>query len=243
MISIVVIASGNGSNMENIAIKLHDKTLTTALRENGLSLTKSSKKPNANSYQAQQQKISADMVMDNMKSKDKTLQIVGVISNKKDAYVIARAKKLNIPTFIIESNGKTREDFENLLYYKLCEIKANNGLKYVLLAGFMRILSPSFFTRKLDFKILNIHPSFLPLHKGTNAIEKSFVDSNDFGGVTVHFVSEEVDSGNIILQEKIPKIPNESLESFATRIHELEHKLYPQALLMTISQNIDLIRM
>ncbi|WP_267892942.1 formyltransferase family protein, partial [Helicobacter aurati] len=90
------------------------------------------------------------------------------------------------------------------------------------------------------FQIINIHPSFLPLHKGANAIEKSFQDSHDFGGVTVHFVNEEVDGGSIILQEKLLKIPNESQTSFAKRIHELEYKLYPQAVLMVISQNKDL---
>ena len=101
----------------------------------------------------------------------------------------------------------------------------------VILAGFMRILGSDFVR---EFRVINIHPSFLPLHKGANAINDSYYASEDFGGVSVHWVSEELDSGQIIIQQKLPKIKGESLESFESRIHALEYALYPQAIAQAI---------
>ena len=101
-----------------------------------------------------------------------------------------------------------------------------------VLSGFMRILTP-IFTRHV--RAINIHPSFLPHHKGAHAIRDSFYSTQDFGGVSVHWVSDELDSGALIAQEKLPKIAGESLQSFESRIHELEYRLFPQALLRALN--------
>lgn len=102
----------------------------------------------------------------------------------------------------------------------------SNKFDLVALAGYMRILTP----KTLTFStFVNLHPSLLPKFKGKNAIERTFYSEDSFGGVTIHFVIEKVDSGEIIVQKKISK-NNLSLEEFAQNIHKVEHELYPQVI-------------
>lgn len=153
--------------------------------------------------------------------KEYIIKIPFVICNKRDAYGITRAKNLNIECKII---NKKLSEFEvessALLDFIACDL--------VVLAGFMRILSPEFCKK---YKALNIHPSILPLFKGANGILDSFYSNMKIAGVSVHFVSEQLDSGEIIAQDIIYKIDGESLEDFERRIHELEYKIYPKAIL------------
>jgi hypothetical protein len=95
--------------------------------------------------------------------------------------------------------------------------------------GFMRILGTEFVHRFPD-KVLNIHPSLLPKYPGINAIQKAFDNAESETGVTVHFVNEGVDSGNIILQEKVVITPQDTLESLETKVHQVEHQIYPKAI-------------
>ena len=99
----------------------------------------------------------------------------------------------------------------------------------VVLAGFMRILSPSFI-RAFKFKILNIHPALLPAFKGVHSIQRAFHAGVKVTGVTVHFVDEEMDNGPIILQEAVTVGDAESVGSLEARIHRVEHKLYTRAI-------------
>lgn len=146
------------------------------------------------------------------------------ICNKKEAYGITRCQNLGIKCKILpHTDFVNRIDFDR----ELADILRDENIDLVVLAGFMRILGSEFVR---EFQVINIHPSFLPLHKGANAIKDSYNSSEDFGGVSVHWVSEELDAGEIILQEKLPKIVGESLESFEGRIHALEYALYPKAL-------------
>lgn len=146
------------------------------------------------------------------------------ICNKKEAYGITRCQNLGIKYRILpHTDFANRIDFDRAL----ADILRDESIDLVVLAGFMRILGSEFVR---EFQVINIHPSFLPLHKGANAIKDSYDSSEDFGGVSVHWVSEELDAGEIILQEKLPKIVGESLESFESRIHALEYALYPKAL-------------
>lgn len=156
------------------------------------------------------------------------VEVVLALSNKSDAYGLTRAQRLGIPTQVIQSAGKTREAFDVELVASLQPLQ----LDLCVLAGFMRILTPTF-TQKI--RAINIHPSLLPLFKGTNGIAESYASPMRLGGVSVHYVNEELDGGEIIAQGVIPKIVGESLESYEARIHKLEHTLYPLAVLEALT--------
>ncbi|TLD96079.1 phosphoribosylglycinamide formyltransferase [Helicobacter jaachi] len=156
------------------------------------------------------------------------LKIVTTLCNNPNAYGITRAQSLQIPCIIINHRDfASREAFDKQMIESLQPYE----IDYVLLAGFMRILTPLFIQQ---FKIINIHPSFLPEHKGAHAIRDSFNSVSDYGGVSVHWVNEELDSGEIILQEKVAKLPSDTLESFESKIHTLEYDLYPRAILKAL---------
>jgi len=153
----------------------------------------------------------------------KKLEVVKVISNKADANGIKRATKLGIDTVVIESKKfSTREDFDKELVKQL----QKETLDLVILAGFMRILTPVFTD---NIKALNIHPSLLPLFKGSKAIERSFESDMKVAGVSVHEVTSELDGGEIIAQECFNK-EDLSFCEFEKRIHEIEYELYPKAI-------------
>ena len=221
-INISVLISGNGTNMEHLVKNLHNKTLSHAINSGNIKA-----------------RHSADKIpcMDNLGINNPTFRFLEIIANK-NAKGLERAKNLGIPTCTIESSKNKRAEFDRKLAGHLSTLYDRDGLEFVLLAGFMWILGDEFFSSiPKSLKILNIHPSILPLHKGAGAIEKSFYDDNAFGGVSVHYVSKEVDSGEIILQERLEKIAGESLESYEARIHKLEHRIYLEALLRVISQS------
>lgn len=157
-----------------------------------------------------------------------TLQIALTLTNNPKAYGIKRAQKLQIPCFILpQSDFPTRTAFDGAM----AEILSTHKIAHIFLAGFMRILTPAF---TQSFSIINIHPSLLPEHKGAHGIRDSFYSSSPYGGVSVHWVNEELDSGEIIAQEKVAKYPNDTLESFEERIHACEHTLYPRAILQAL---------
>jgi len=142
-------------------------------------------------------------------------KIVLGITNNPDANGIKIAKKYNIPTEIINSsNYHNREEFDE----KIVDVINKHNPDLVVLAGFMRILTPVFTN---NIKAVNLHPSLLPMHKGTNAIEKSFDDEYRYGGVSVHYVTSELDGGEIILQRSICK-DGLSYEEYYKQIKEIE---------------------
>lgn len=152
------------------------------------------------------------------------------VSNNPNAYGITRCENFGLEVQVLPHGAfANRAAFEAAL----SEILVRYGIEFIVLAGFMRILGAEF-VRK--FRIINIHPSFLPLHKGAHAIADSYAGEEEFGGVSVHWVSEELDSGRIILQEKLPKIAGESLEDFEHRIHQLEYAIYPQAIIRALCE-------
>ncbi|MBU1087495.1 MAG: phosphoribosylglycinamide formyltransferase [Candidatus Omnitrophica bacterium] len=157
-----------------------------------------------------------------------------VLSDKVDSYALVRAKKAGLLFVFADPNSfLDRESYDQYLVKKLKKIK----IDYVVLAGFMRIVSP-YFIKKFKNKIVNIHPSLLPAFKGTQGI----VDALNYGvkvtGVSVHFVNEQLDGGPIILQESIKIQADDTAETLAARIHKLEHKLYPQALKLLIDNKL-----
>ena len=153
-------------------------------------------------------------------------KIALVVSDNKDAYALRRAKKANIETFVLSAKGfKIREDYDKEIIKEL----EKSSVKLVVLAGFMRLISPHF-VRQYKNKIMNIHPALLPSFKGTHGIKDAFKYGAKATGVTVHFVDEELDHGPIILQEAVSMDEGDTLETLEEKIHKVEHRLYPEAI-------------
>jgi phosphoribosylglycinamide formyltransferase-1 len=149
-----------------------------------------------------------------------------VIANKANAYGLQRAEKSAIPTAIINHQDyDTREDFDAQINQTLI----NNGIDYVCLAGFMRILTPVL-TDSWHNKMLNIHPSLLPAFKGVNTHQRAIDCGVMFHGCTVHFVRSEVDVGPIIKQDIVKVTADDTATSLANKVHAKEHIIYPIAL-------------
>jgi len=149
-----------------------------------------------------------------------------VISNRADAYGLTRAQNHGLPTVVIpHQNFPSRETFEAEV---IRELQAH-GAELVVLAGFMRLLSP-FFIRAFPQCIMNIHPALLPAFPGTHAQRQALEGGVRIAGATVHFVDEEVDHGPIIAQATVPVYPDDTEESLSARILAQEHRIYPQAI-------------
>ncbi|MDE6885583.1 MAG: phosphoribosylglycinamide formyltransferase [Helicobacteraceae bacterium] len=157
---------------------------------------------------------------------DFLVKIPLAISSRKDAYGIERCKNLGLKCEIIASK-EHKVDYDK----KLISILESNNINLVILAGFMRILGKEFCSK---FIALNIHPSILPLFKGANALKESYQSDMKIAGASVHYVSDELDSGELIEQDIIYKIEGESFSDFESRIHALEHKIYPKAILKAL---------
>lgn len=161
------------------------------------------------------------------------VEIVRLIVNKSDAYAIKRAKKNNIKFDFIDSSAISREDFDK----KAIEIMEKAKVELIVLAGFMRILSP-LFVKKYKNKILNIHPSLLPSFPGANAHKDALNYGAKISGCTVHLVDENVDSGPIIMQASVEINENETEETLSEKILFHEHKLLPKALQLMCSNRL-----
>lgn len=149
-----------------------------------------------------------------------------VLCNQPKAYVIERAKKEKIPCRILDPKlSQSREDFDLALVHEIQKAGADT----VVLAGYMRLLS-SVVIQSFPGRILNIHPSLLPAFPGIQSVKDAQSWGAKFTGCTVHFVDEIVDHGPIIIQAAIPVFSNETLDILHKRIHEQEHRIYPQAL-------------
>jgi len=146
-----------------------------------------------------------------------------VISNNKKAFGLNYAKKYNIPYKFYSS--RNRNNFEKNC---LIELKKRK-IKFLCLAGFMKILSKNFI-KKFSYKIINIHPSLLPKFKGLYTHRRVIKNKEKYTGCTVHYVNSKLDSGNIILQKKIMIKKNDNEESLKKRVLIEEHKLYPEAI-------------
>ncbi len=165
-------------------------------------------------------------ILDAVRRKQLKAQIALMVCDKPTAYSVNRAKKNNIPVVLLSPQlFSSREAYEKVIV----SILKNQKVDLVVLAGFMRILTP-YFIRAYRNRIVNIHPSYLPAFKGAHAIRDAFEAKVSETGVTVHWVVEKVDAGRVILQEKVKRDPKDTLESLEKRIHAVEHKLYPKAL-------------
>ncbi len=149
-----------------------------------------------------------------------------VISDKKDAYALEHARQANIPAFFINPKDfSDRDAFDLAVVERLREFKVD----FVVLAGYMRLVS-IYFIQQYPDRILNIHPSLLPAFRGMHAIREAFDYGAKVTGVTVHIVVEAMDDGPVMLQEPIRIGLQDTVESLEEKIHQVEHRLYPQAI-------------
>jgi len=165
-------------------------------------------------------------ILDALKKKKIQAHLCVVVSDKKDAFALTRALKAGIPTVVFDPKAfKTREAMDRAIVQEL----KNFGVDFIVLAGYMRILS-AYFVKTFRDKILNIHPALLPSFKGAHAIKDAFEAGVASTGVTVHLVDEQVDHGPIIAQKALPIKKNDTLKILEARIHKLEHNLYPKVI-------------
>jgi|TARA_B100001971_G_scaffold116813_1_gene107564 phosphoribosylglycinamide formyltransferase-1 len=167
-------------------------------------------------------------VIDAIQAKQLNSKISVVVSNKKDAYALERAKKHNIEAVFINSKDKEREDFDR----EVNDVLEKYDVDLILAIGYMRILS-GWFVNKWKNKIMNIHPSLLPAFAGgmdkdvhTEVLKAGVKET----GCTLHFVTEEVDSGPIIMQKKVDVAENETIESLKAKVQKAEQEVIVKAL-------------
>jgi len=149
-----------------------------------------------------------------------------LVCDKPEANVITRATRLGIPVFVCNpKNFLDRSAHE----YNMLTALENAGVEFIVLAGYMRIIG-DVLLKAYDGKIINIHPSLLPIFPGLNAIQKAFEAKEKQTGVTIHYVDAGVDTGPIVTQEAVAILPEDTLETLEARVHEVEHKLYIEVL-------------
>lgn len=179
MKKIIILFSGEGSNLQNLIEQLHNKHC----------------------------------------------EVIRAITNRPDAEGITKAKALDVSVSVIDhTQFESREAFDAVLVEHINAYAPD----LVVMAGFMRILTPVF---TLHVKAINLHPSLLPKFKGAKAIERSFQSDERQGGVSVHWVSSELDGGAVIAQRAFDKAADESLESFTCKIRDIEHTLLPETII------------
>lgn len=151
--------------------------------------------------------------------------IAGVISNRADAGGLARAQAAGIATAVLDHKTfASREDFDRALLARVQALAPD----LVILAGFMRILTP-LFVRPLAGRLLNIHPSLLPKYPGLDTHRRAIDAGDAAAGATVHFVTEELDGGPPVLQAQVPLQADDTPATLAARVLQLEHRIYPLA--------------
>ncbi len=150
-------------------------------------------------------------------------EIVAVISNKKDVYGLERAAQADIASHVVSHKDyATREDYDT----QLNSVIASYSPDLVVLAGFMRILTP-WFVEQFTGKMLNIHPSLLPKYKGLDTHQRAIDAKDEVHGASVHFVTPELDGGPVVLQSKVPVYSDETASQLASRVQEQERQMYP----------------
>jgi len=165
-------------------------------------------------------------LIDAFNGADSPVRIALVLSNSADAPGLERAAKAGLKTQVVDHRAfATRDDFDIAMDR---EIRAA-GAEFVVLAGFMRLLTPQFVTTWKD-RTINIHPALLPAFPGLDTHRRALNAGVRFHGATVHFVRHETDTGPIIAQAVVPVLPNDTEQTLAARVLEAEHTLYPLAL-------------
>jgi len=165
-------------------------------------------------------------ILDAVRKRRLKAEVALMVCDKPGAYAIQRAARSQVPSVVVSPKlFKSRADYEKFL----ARVLKNQQVDVIALAGFMRILTP-YFIRAFRNRILNVHPSLLPAFKGAHAIEDTLKAGVRETGVTVHVVTEKLDSGPILAQKKVPVLKSDTLKSLENRIHRIEHQIYPLAI-------------
>ncbi len=155
-------------------------------------------------------------------------RIAGVLSNKADAYGLVRAQQAGIATAVLAHTAYAdRESFDAAMMAKIDDWQPD----VVVLAGFMRILTPGF-VQHFEGRLVNIHPSLLPKYKGLHTHQRALENGDSEHGCSVHFVSAELDGGPVIGQAVVPVLPGDNETLLTERVHKSEHRLYPEVLVL-----------
>lgn len=173
--------------------------------------------------------------IDQVSSRELALDIVQVLSNRDDAVGLTRATKAGIPTRCLpHGQYADRESFDRAMAHELDRA----GPDLLILAGFMRVLSP-WFVARYSGRILNIHPALLPAYPGLNTHQRVLDAGEQWHGSTVHFVTEQLDGGPGILQGRLAVQGGESVAELACRVQAVEHRIYPAAAAMFASGRLE----
>jgi phosphoribosylglycinamide formyltransferase 1 len=170
-------------------------------------------------------------IIDEMKAgKMQCVELAVVISNKKDAYALERAKSQGYKAVFIDPKGKSKPEYD----MELAKILKEHGVDLVVLIGYMRILTPEF-VHQFPHRIINVHPALIPKFSGpgfygANVHEEVLKAKEKETGCTIHFVEEEVDAGAIIVQKKVAVNPEDTPETLKDKVQALEKKWYPEVI-------------
>ena len=170
------------------------------------------------------------VILDAIQNDTLDAEVVVVVSNRNKSYILERARHHNIPDVFVSQKGKTRNEFDREITATLLQY----GSDLILLIGFMRILSAEF-CQKWQGRILNVHPSLLPKYAGgmdTNIHEEVLRNGDVKTGCTIHFVTEEVDAGPILIQKKCTVTGIDTVESLKTKVQRLEGGAFIEAIKM-----------
>jgi phosphoribosylglycinamide formyltransferase 1 len=173
----------------------------------------------------------AQKIMEHFRS-HQSIRVSMVLSNKSDAYVLKRAHKFQIPTLVF-----SRQDLYQS--HHLLDILSVQCIDYIVLAGFLWLI-PGYILEAYPNRILNIHPALLPDYGGKgmygDRVHQAVLDSGDKeSGITIHYVNEHYDQGDIVFQARCPVEPRDTVETLANRIHELEYAHYPEVIEKVVS--------
>ena len=174
-------------------------------------------------------------IINSINNKELMAEVAVVISNKKDAYILDRAKQNKIPSFFLSHKGMKRDEFDR----KISNVLKNNNVELVLLIGFMRILSAEFCQTWRD-RMINVHPSLLPKYAGgvdSSVHEEVLKNGEKETGCTIHFVTEDVDGGPILIQKRCLVGDNDTAETLKKKVQELEGKAFVESIKL-IQSNI-----
>jgi len=161
-------------------------------------------------------------------------EIAIVISNREDAAGLARAREMGLPTRLMPSKGRVREEHDT----EVIAVLREKQVELVCLAGYMRLLSPAF-VRAFPNRILNIHPSLLPAFPGLDVQKQALDYGVKVSGCTVHLVDEHLDHGSIIVQRTVPVLDTDDEHTLSDRILEQEHIAYTEAIRIMLSGTVE----
>lgn len=161
-------------------------------------------------------------------------EIAIVISDQPEAKGLRIAQERSLKTLVIERRGRKREEHDR----EIVSVLRDERIDLICLAGYMRVLSP-FFVDAFKDRILNIHPSLLPLFPGLDAQRQALEHGANESGCTVHYVDNTLDGGPIIAQRTVPVRPGDTVETLSARILEQEHILYPEAVALVLKDRLN----